>query len=196
MEEYLYSYPIRMSYDYASSYGKTSTPSGTVAYDPSQYSGVDYAAIQGSYGTPTANSVPEINKEYYGYGATSTYNKMGYTAPTDGYQQVGAKQPTKYGEYKASLKRKFLDLGANRFKKPEEIAEFDDSGKLAIFIGRDKSYPDELNSLIHPATCDLCNMKMNSLASAKDHYESKAHDKNITHWLTKAGFLIALDGRK
>ncbi|XP_037936776.1 zinc finger matrin-type protein 3-like [Teleopsis dalmanni] len=55
----------------------------------------------------------------------------------------------------------------------------------AIFVGRDVSYPEELNAIIQPLRCDLCKTSMNSLQNAKDHYESKAHDRNITNWLTR-----------
>ncbi|XP_054730557.1 zinc finger matrin-type protein 3-like [Anastrepha obliqua] len=56
-------------------------------------------------------------------------------------------------------------------------------GLLVIFQGRDGSYPDELNKLIHPLHCTLCDVQMNSSKSAKDHYESKQHDRHITNWL-------------
>ncbi|KAH8289864.1 hypothetical protein KR054_012404 [Drosophila jambulina] len=56
---------------------------------------------------------------------------------------------------------------------------------LALFPGRDKSYPDELNRLIGPLSCELCKAQMTSLKCARDHYESKAHDRHISAWLAK-----------
>uniref|UniRef100_A0A1A9VRK9 C2H2-type domain-containing protein n=1 Tax=Glossina austeni TaxID=7395 RepID=A0A1A9VRK9_GLOAU len=67
----------------------------------------------------------------------------------------------------------------------EKITETTADGKLVLFQGRDESYPDELNKLIHPMSCELCNVKMNSLLSAKDHYESKIHDRGLSAWLKK-----------
>ncbi|KAH8386393.1 hypothetical protein KR093_000215 [Drosophila rubida] len=54
-----------------------------------------------------------------------------------------------------------------------------------MFQGRDESYPDELNKLILPLSCQLCKCQMTSMKSAKDHYESKAHDRHISAWLAK-----------
>ncbi|XP_034489566.1 zinc finger RNA-binding protein [Drosophila innubila] len=56
---------------------------------------------------------------------------------------------------------------------------------LVIFQGRDESYPDELNKLILPLSCELCRTQMTSMKSAKDHYESKSHDRHISAWLAK-----------
>ncbi|KAH8409228.1 hypothetical protein KR009_010944 [Drosophila setifemur] len=56
---------------------------------------------------------------------------------------------------------------------------------LAWFPGRDKSYPDELNRLIRPQSCDLCRSQMTSLKCAREHYESKAHDRHISAWLAR-----------
>uniref|UniRef100_A0A1A9WSC5 C2H2-type domain-containing protein n=1 Tax=Glossina brevipalpis TaxID=37001 RepID=A0A1A9WSC5_9MUSC len=67
----------------------------------------------------------------------------------------------------------------------EKISETTADGKLVLFQGRDESYPDELNKLIHPMSCELCDVKMNSLLSAKDHYESKVHDRGLSAWLKK-----------
>lgn len=63
---------------------------------------------------------------------------------------------------------------------------------LIMFYGRDESYPYELNKLIHPTSCELCNVQMNSLRSARDHFSSKVHDRNITLWLKKVISLIFL----
>lgn len=60
---------------------------------------------------------------------------------------------------------------------------------LVMFYGRDESYPYKLNKLIHATSCDLCNVRMNSLRSARDHFESKVHDRNITLWLKKVIWL-------
>ncbi|KAH8397993.1 hypothetical protein KR222_009177, partial [Zaprionus bogoriensis] len=59
------------------------------------------------------------------------------------------------------------------------------NGGLVLFQGRDQSYPDELNRLIQPLACQLCRSQMTSMKSAKDHYESKAHDRHISAWLAK-----------
>ncbi|XP_036344622.1 zinc finger matrin-type protein 3-like [Rhagoletis pomonella] len=80
-------------------------------------------------------------------------------------------------------KRKY-DSGPGR-SKLDPLAETTLDGKLVIFHGRDTSYPDELNKLIHPLHCSLCDVQMNSSKSAKDHYESKQHDRHITTWLNK-----------
>ncbi|XP_017872381.1 PREDICTED: zinc finger protein 346 [Drosophila arizonae] len=60
-----------------------------------------------------------------------------------------------------------------------------EGNNLVLFQGRDESYPDELNKLIHPLSCQLCKSQMTSMKSAKDHYESKAHDRHISAWLAK-----------
>uniref|UniRef100_A0A1A9WZV2 Matrin-type domain-containing protein n=1 Tax=Glossina brevipalpis TaxID=37001 RepID=A0A1A9WZV2_9MUSC len=67
----------------------------------------------------------------------------------------------------------------------EKLSETSNEGKMVIFQGRDESYPDELNKLIHPMSCEVCNVKTNSLSSAKDHYESRVHDRRLTAWLNK-----------
>ncbi|XP_068159350.1 zinc finger protein 346 [Drosophila tropicalis] len=56
---------------------------------------------------------------------------------------------------------------------------------LVMFPGRDESYPDELNKLIKPLSCKLCQTQMTSMKSARDHYESKSHDRHISAWLAK-----------
>lgn len=56
---------------------------------------------------------------------------------------------------------------------------------VVMFQGRDQSYPDELNKLIQPLSCQLCKSQMTSMKSAKDHYESKSHDRHISAWLAK-----------
>ncbi|KAH8342993.1 hypothetical protein KR059_003071 [Drosophila kikkawai] len=62
----------------------------------------------------------------------------------------------------------------------------DGNGKdLELFPGRDKSYPDGLNQLIGPLSCKLCSVQMTSMISARDHYESRAHDRHISAWLAK-----------
>lgn len=60
-----------------------------------------------------------------------------------------------------------------------------ESNSLVMFQGRDQSYPDELNKLIQPLSCQLCKSQMTSMKSAKDHYESKSHDRHISAWLAK-----------
>ncbi|KAH8245493.1 hypothetical protein KR032_010895 [Drosophila birchii] len=67
----------------------------------------------------------------------------------------------------------------------ETSAGVDDGKALALFPGRDKSYPDELNRLIGPLFCELCKAQMTSVKCARDHYESKAHDRHISAWLAK-----------
>ncbi|EDW92714.2 uncharacterized protein Dyak_GE21083 [Drosophila yakuba] len=58
-------------------------------------------------------------------------------------------------------------------------------GKLVMFPGRDESYPEELNRLIGPLNCQLCKVQVTSRKCARDHYESKAHDRHISAWLAK-----------
>lgn len=60
-----------------------------------------------------------------------------------------------------------------------------ESNNVVMFQGRDQSYPDELNKLIQPLSCQLCKSQMTSMKSAKDHYESKSHDRHISAWLAK-----------
>ncbi|XP_017057715.1 zinc finger protein 346 [Drosophila ficusphila] len=57
--------------------------------------------------------------------------------------------------------------------------------KLVLFPGRDESYPEELNRLIGALNCELCKVQMTSRKCARDHYESKAHDRHISAWLAK-----------
>ncbi|XP_017126739.1 zinc finger matrin-type protein 4 [Drosophila elegans] len=57
--------------------------------------------------------------------------------------------------------------------------------ELTLFPGRDESYPEELNRLIGPLNCELCKVQMTSRKCARDHYESKAHDRHISAWLAK-----------
>ncbi|XP_073828342.1 uncharacterized protein isoform X2 [Musca autumnalis] len=118
-----------------------------------------------------------FNLNEHGYG-----NVSNLTYPVA--ETVLPEVPHTYGEYKSSLKRKYVDSFRTP-KKHEPIAEIDEKGDLAMFTGRHPTYPDELNALIHPLSCDLCKLKMNSVISAKDHYESKSHDKSITNWITK-----------
>ncbi|XP_055845254.1 uncharacterized protein DDB_G0292186-like [Episyrphus balteatus] len=54
-----------------------------------------------------------------------------------------------------------------------------------LFMGRNESYPDELNSLMNPFFCGVCNSRLNSIKSANIHYESKAHDKQVSNWMKK-----------
>ncbi|XP_061394045.1 zinc finger matrin-type protein 3-like [Musca vetustissima] len=116
---------------------------------------------------------------------TQINNNVAYPSTETGLQTHDTTEtPLTYGDYKTSLKRKYMDSFRTP-KKQEPVAEYDEKGNMAMFTGRHPSYPDELNALIHPSSCDLCNMKMNSVISAKDHYESKSHDKSITNWITK-----------
>ncbi|XP_011204382.2 zinc finger matrin-type protein 3 [Bactrocera dorsalis] len=77
------------------------------------------------------------------------------------------------------LKRKY-DVGPG---SKDMVTETSTNGQLVIFYGRDVSYPEDLNKLLHPLHCTLCGVQMNSSKSAKDHYESKQHDRHITNWL-------------
>lgn len=54
-----------------------------------------------------------------------------------------------------------------------------------LFMGRDESYPPELNKLMNPFYCGVCNSRLNSIKSANVHYESRAHDKHLTNWMKK-----------
>ncbi|KAH8349897.1 hypothetical protein KR084_009082 [Drosophila pseudotakahashii] len=77
------------------------------------------------------------------------------------------------------LKRK-----AERMEE-DPLPEADGNNKLALFPGRDESYPEELNRLIGPLNCELCKVQVTSRKCARDHYESKAHDRHISAWLAK-----------
>lgn len=55
----------------------------------------------------------------------------------------------------------------------------------ARFMGRCDDYPGELNVLFKALNCELCNVQFNSPKTAHIHYQSRAHDKNITSWLTR-----------
>uniref|UniRef100_W8CBV3 Zinc finger protein 385D n=1 Tax=Ceratitis capitata TaxID=7213 RepID=W8CBV3_CERCA len=78
-------------------------------------------------------------------------------------------------------KRKYdVGPGSSTKEPSDQPASY---GSLVIFQGRDPSYPDELNKLIHPLHCALCFVQMNSAKSARDHYQSKQHDRHITSWL-------------
>ncbi|XP_017011294.2 zinc finger matrin-type protein 4 [Drosophila takahashii] len=70
-------------------------------------------------------------------------------------------------------------------KRKAERMEEDPSPELALFPGRDESYPEELNRLIGPLNCELCKVQVTSRKCARDHYESKAHDRHISAWLAK-----------
>lgn len=80
------------------------------------------------------------------------------------------------------LKRKLNDESSTSSSNGNGNGEMNN---LLIFPGRDESYPDELNKLILPLSCQLCKAQMTSIKSAKDHYESKAHDRHISAWLAK-----------
>ncbi|XP_013114947.1 zinc finger protein 346 [Stomoxys calcitrans] len=138
------------------------------------------------YNTPHGNSTPfntESNADFYVCGGET---------PLEGNDSVVVTasdnmQAHNYGEYKSALKRKYV-VDAVRpppIKNWDKIPEFNEKGGLAIFLGRDESYPDALNALIHPSSCDLCNAKFNAPVAAKDHFESKSHDKHLTAWLNK-----------
>ncbi|XP_067636721.1 zinc finger protein 346-like [Eurosta solidaginis] len=108
--------------------------------------------------------------------------------PGDQYQNVNrfippGLQGTNYVPPPPKPQKRKYDAGPG--KRFPYIKETTADGQLVIFQGRDESYPDELNKLIHPLNCGLCDVKMNSIKSAKDHYESKPHDRAITNWLTK-----------
>ncbi|KAI8039287.1 hypothetical protein M5D96_008010 [Drosophila gunungcola] len=76
------------------------------------------------------------------------------------------------------------DPGSMRpLKRKAEQTEVD--SELTLFPGRDESYPEELNRLIGPLNCELCKVQMTSRKCARDHYESKAHDRHISAWLAK-----------
>ncbi|XP_075156076.1 zinc finger matrin-type protein 1-like [Haematobia irritans] len=95
-------------------------------------------------------------------------------------------EPHTYGEYKAGLKRKFvMDIHQSFDKNWDKTPECDEKGEVVLFMGRDETYPDALNALLHHMSCNLCNVKFNSPGSARDHYESKAHDKALTGWIRR-----------
>ncbi|XP_062138585.1 zinc finger matrin-type protein 3 [Drosophila sulfurigaster albostrigata] len=85
--------------------------------------------------------------------------------------------PTVVASQRRNLKRK-LDT-------TEAAMDATSNQTLIMFQGRDESYPDELNKLIMPLSCHLCKSQMTSMKSARDHYESKAHDRHISAWLAK-----------
>ncbi|KAM7346695.1 zinc finger RNA-binding protein-like [Cochliomyia hominivorax] len=155
------------------------------------------STMEGAYGTYSLTSIqdtPTVNTAYYGYGGSNYYSEnyvSNTTTPNDYYQNPErfippAKHGTGYVPQKPAFKRKSKSVnGGSPAKKVAPIEEVTSDGKLVMFFGRDESYPGELNKLIHPLSCDLCNVKMNSKTIAKDHYESKVHDKHISAWLFK-----------
>lgn len=70
-------------------------------------------------------------------------------------------------------------------KIPQTNENKNQSDRPDLFMGRDESYPPELNKLLNPFFCGVCNSRLNSIKSANIHYESKAHDKQISNWLKK-----------
>nr|NP_612032.1 uncharacterized protein Dmel_CG1231 [Drosophila melanogaster]AAF47381.1 uncharacterized protein Dmel_CG1231 [Drosophila melanogaster] len=80
------------------------------------------------------------------------------------------------GSIRTNMKRKAKCMEEDSLKA---------NGDLALFPGRDESYPEELNRLIGPLNCQLCKVQMTSRKRARDHYESKAHDRHISAWLAK-----------
>ncbi|XP_055381799.1 zinc finger matrin-type protein 3-like [Condylostylus longicornis] len=58
------------------------------------------------------------------------------------------------------------------------------NSEMALYAGRNTLYPEELNNLILPLFCKLCNAALNSAKSAHFHYLSKSHDKKINNWLS------------
>jgi len=80
------------------------------------------------------------------------------------------------GSPRAPMKRK---------AEPMEEDSSEADNKLVLFPGRDESYPEELNRLIGPLHCELCKVQVTSRKCARDHYESKAHDRHISAWLAK-----------
>ncbi|KAI8120309.1 hypothetical protein FF38_13709 [Lucilia cuprina] len=186
-----------MNYDFLQSYNIPVARQGTT---DNQYDTTNNSTMEGAYGTysmqSTAQSTPAINTAYYGYGDPNAYNAESYqTAPTGGsggyYQNPErfmppSKHGSSYTPHKGSFKRKSNTAGGgSTAKKEPPIAEMSSDGTFVMFMGRDESYPDELNALIHPLSCNLCDVKMTSRIIAKDHYESKAHDKHISSWLAK-----------
>ncbi|KAH8388675.1 hypothetical protein KR200_000437 [Drosophila serrata] len=105
---------------------------------------------------------------------------------------VGAENPRLLAPGKQSTAPGGEPTSSTKSTKPqkrkangEATTGVDDGKTLALFPGRDKSYPDELNRLIGPLSCELCKAQMTSLKCARDHYESKAHDRHISAWLAK-----------
>ncbi|XP_065365178.1 zinc finger protein 346-like isoform X1 [Calliphora vicina] len=186
-----------MNYDFLQSYN---IPVARQSTD-NQYANTNNSKMEGAYGNysmQSSQSAAAVNTAYYGYGGANLYNESYQSAGIatgssgDYYQNPDryippSKHGTGYVPHRTPFKRKINTVagGGSAAKKEAPIAEVSSDGKLLIFLGRDESYPDELNSLIHPLSCDLCNIKMNSRMIAKDHYESKAHDKHISSWLLK-----------
>ncbi|KAL7745791.1 hypothetical protein ACLKA6_009986 [Drosophila palustris] len=100
---------------------------------------------------------------------------------------VGGKRNFPNGqETEQKVVQKIAAVPATERKLKRKLNEDESaSPNLVIFQGRDASYPDELNKLILPLACELCKTQMTSMKSAKDHYESKAHDRHISAWLAK-----------
>lgn len=103
--------------------------------------------------------------------------------------RAGKEKPVAKMETDSSMKdNEPIPAVASQRKLKRKLNESEEGGEgnnLAIFQGRDESYPDELNKLIQPLSCQLCKAQMTSMKSAKDHYESKAHDRHISAWLAK-----------
>lgn len=186
-----------MNYDFLQNYNIPINRQSNNKQQYNQYAGGSNSTMEGAHGSYSMNSnesIPSVNTAYYGYGGSNAYenNFQSSTGISAGYYQnperfiPPSKHNTGYMPQKPIYKRKNnTPGGGSAAKKEPTIPEVTNDGKLAMFLGRDESYPDELNSLIHPLSCDLCNTKMNSRLLAKDHYESKAHDKHISAWLFK-----------
>lgn len=52
-----------------------------------------------------------------------------------------------------------------------------------LMLNQDQEFPDDLKSLLRPLHCQLCKVTLNSVISARTHYESKNHEKKINGWL-------------
>lgn len=193
-----------MNYDFLQSYN---IPIARQSTD-NHYASSSQPTMEGSYGAysmQSTQSTPAGNTSYYGYGGNNIYND-GYQKPvgaaagnaSEYYQNPNrfippSKHGTGYTPHKTPFKRKHNAVGGggSAAKKEAPIVEVNSDGKLVMFLGRDETYPDDLNSLIHPLSCGLCNINMSSRAIAKVHYESKAHDKHISSWLFEVSDLYA-----
>lgn len=208
-----------MSYDFLQNYNIPNAPRDANNYYDKINSTSTMQGAYGTYSmhSTQTNDIPAVNTAYYGYGGGTSYYPDSYVSTPRDTSSVAdtstttsaeassssyynnpdrfippAKQGTGYKPFKKTFKRKNKsgEDGGSGAKKEAPIEEVTSNGELVMFTGRDESYPKELNELIHPLACDLCNIKMNSRIIAKDHYQSKAHDKHISAWLTKVSEFV------
>lgn len=76
--------------------------------------------------------------------------------------------------------------------KPEEGESVETYGQYRAkrpglppsYYNLNTDFPDDLKKLFSALICELCNVKTNSVLSARAHYESKQHERKVGIWLT------------